>query len=67
MPHTNIMVRLDVDQTISELTLTEKIALTAGEFLLVFSIREKKKKKKDCILTHSLQELIFGTLHPFTV
>lgn len=64
MPHTNIMVRLDVDQTISELTLTEKIALTAGEFLLVFSIREKEK---DCILTHSLQELIFGTLHPFTV
>lgn len=58
------MVRLDVDQTISELTLTEKIALTAGEFLLVFSIREKEK---DCILTHSLQELIFGTLHPFTV
>lgn len=64
MPHTNVMVRLDVDQTISELTLTEKIALTAGEFLLVFSIREKEK---DCILTYSLQELISGIPHPFTV
>lgn len=35
------MVRLDVDQTISELTLTEKIALTAGEFSHVFSVREE--------------------------
>lgn len=55
------MVRLDVDQTISELTLTEKIALTAGEFWLVFSMREKEE---DCILTHSLLGIDFWHTAP---